>query len=192
MNKNRLIIFDCFGVIFDEIAPVFFRNHFEDETAARLKDKFFVPADRGEITREELFDLMSAELGMKKEDILSEWETLIRLRPYMVPVIEKLGESADIALLSNAPTGFVEKLFAENNLNRLFDKVFVSSALKMAKPDAEIYLHCVSSFGKDYDEIFMIDDSLKNLEKLPEIGITPVLFTDVDSMLAALGEKITE
>lgn len=187
MNKNRLIIFDCFGVIFDEIAPVFFRNHFEDETAARLKDKYFVPADRGEITREELFDLMSVELGMKKEDILSEWETLIRLRPYMVPVIEKLGESADIALLSNAPTGFVEKLFAENNLNRLFDKVFVSSALKMAKPDAEIYLHCVSSFGKEYDEIFMIDDSLKNLEKLPEIGITPVLFTDVDSMLASLG-----
>jgi HAD superfamily hydrolase (TIGR01509 family) len=56
----------------------------------------------------------------------------------------------------------------------------------MAKPDAEIYLHCVSSFGKEYDEIFMIDDSLKNLEKLPEIGITPVLFTDVDSMLEAL------
>ena len=62
----------------------------------------------------------------------------------------------------------------------------------MAKPDAEIYLHCVSSFGKEYDEIFMIDDSFKNLEKLPEIGITPVLFTDVDSMLAALGEKIIE
>ncbi len=187
--KNRLIIFDCFGVIFDEIAPVFFRNHFEAETAARLKDKFFVPADRGEITREELFDLMSAELGMKKEDILSEWEKLICLRTYMVPVIEKLGETADIALLSNAPTGFVEKLFEENNLTRLFDKIFVSSALKMAKPDAEIYLHCVSSFDKEYDEIFMIDDSVKNLEKLPEIGITPVLFTDVDSMLVALGEN---
>lgn len=190
--KKRLIIFDCFGVIFDEIAPVFFRNHFEGEIAAKLKDKYFIPADRGEITREELFELMSAELGMKKEDILSEWETLIHLRPYMVPVIEKLGETADIALLSNAPTGFVEKIFAENNLNRLFDKMFVSSALKMAKPDAEIYLHCVNAFGKKYDEIFMIDDSVKNLEHLPEIGITPVLFTDVDSMLEALGEKTAE
>lgn len=189
MDKNILIIFDCFGVIFEEIAPVFFRNHFEGETAAILKDKYFVPADRGDITREELFDLMSAELGMKKEDILSEWDELIRLRDYMVPVIEKLGESADIALLSNAPTGFVEEIFEENNLNRLFDKIFVSSALKMAKPDAEIYLHCVNSFGKKYDKIYMIDDNLKNLEVLPEIGITPVLFTDVDSMLAALGEK---
>lgn len=185
--KNRLIIFDCFGVIFEEIAPVFFRNHFEGEAAAILKEKYFVPADRGEITREELFDLMSAELCMKKDDILREWDELTRLRTYMVPVIEKLGETADIALLSNAPTGFVEEIFEKNNLNRLFDKIFVSSALKMAKPDAEIYLHCVSSFGKKYDEIFMIDDNEKNLEHLKNIGITPVLFTDVDSMLEALG-----
>ncbi len=184
--KNRLIIFDCFGVIFDEIAPVFFRNHFDGETAARLKDKYFIPADLGEITREELFDLMSAELGMKKEDILTEWEGLIRLRDYMPPVIEKLGESADIALLSNAPTGFVERLFEENNLTGLFDKMFVSSALKMAKPDAEIYLHCVNSFGKKYDEIFMIDDSAKNLENLHEIGITPILFTNLEDMLKKL------
>ena len=184
--KNRLIIFDCFGVIFDEIAPIFFRNHFEEETAAILKEKYFVPADRGEITKEELFDRMSAELGMKKEDILSEWDTLIHLRPYMVPVIEKLGETADIALLSNAPLGFVEEIFEKNNLTRLFNRIFVSANLKMAKPDAEIYLHCVNSFNKRYDEIFMIDDNLKNLEGLPGIGITPVLFTGVEAMLEAL------
>ena len=190
--KNRLIIFDCFGVIFDEIAPPFFRRHFDGETAARLKDKYFIPADLGEITREELFDRMSLELGMKKEDILKEWDELTNLRPYMVPIIEKLGEDADIALLSNAPTGFVERLFEENNLTRLFDKMFVSSALKMAKPDAEIYLHCVNSFGKKYDEIFMIDDSAKNLENLHEIGITPILFTDAEGLLRALGEKMPD
>ena len=114
--KNKLVIFDCFGVIFDEIAPVFFRRHFDEETAKTLKDKYFIPADLGEITREELFDRMSAELGMKKEDILSEWNELIRLRPYMVKEIEKIREKADVALLSNAPLGFVEKIFAENGI----------------------------------------------------------------------------
>jgi hypothetical protein len=48
--KNKLVIFDCFGVIFDEIAPVFFRRHFDEETAKVLKDKYFIPADMGEIT----------------------------------------------------------------------------------------------------------------------------------------------
>lgn len=186
--KNRLIIFDCFGVIFEEIAPPFFRNHFEEETAAILKEKYFVPADLGEITRDELFDRMSSELNMKKENILREWDELTRFRPYMVPIIEKLRETADIALLSNAPLGFVEEIFEKNNITRLFDKMFVSANLKMAKPDPAIYLHCVKSFGKKYDEIFMIDDNAKNLEKLHEIGITPVLFTDAESMLSSLGE----
>ena len=187
--KKVLVIFDCFGVIFEEIAPPFFKNHFEEETAAILKEKYFVPADLGEITRDELFDRMSSELNMKKEDILREWDELTRFRPYMVPIIEKLRETADIALLSNAPLGFVEEILEKNNITRLFDKMFVSANLKMAKPDPAFYMHCVNSFGKRYDKIYMIDDSPKNLEKLHEIGITPVLFTDVDSMLASLGEK---
>ncbi len=180
--KNKLVIFDCFGVIFDEIAPVFFRRHFDEETARVLKDKYFIPADLGEITREELFDRMSEELGMKKEDILSEWNGLIHLRPYMVKEIEKIRERADVALLSNAPLGFVEKLFEENGITQLFDKMFVSSSLKMAKPDPKIYLHCVSSFGKIYDEIYMVDDSLPNVEKLGELGIIGVHFKNAESL----------
>lgn len=180
--KNKLVIFDCFGVIFDEIAPPFFRRHFDEETAKILKDKYFIPADLGEITREELFDRMSDELGMKKEEILAEWEELIRLRPYMVKEIEKIREKADVALLSNAPLGFVEGLFEKNDLVRLFDKMFISCNLKIAKPDPRIYLHCVSSFGKTYDEIYMVDDSFANVEKLGELGIIGVHFKDVKSL----------
>ncbi len=180
--KNKLVIFDCFGVIFEEIAPPFFRKHFDEETAAVLKDKFFVPADLGQITRDELFDRMSEELGMDRDYILAQWDELIRLRDYMVPEIEKIGEKADVALLSNAPLGFVEELFEKNNLTRLFDKMFISCNLKIAKPDPAIYLHCVSAFGKDYEEIYMIDDSLANVEKLHEIGIKGVHFKNVDSL----------
>ncbi len=180
--KNKLVIFDCFGVIFDEIAPVFFRRHFDEETAKALKDKYFIPADLGEITREELFDRMSAELGMKKEDILTEWNGLIHLRPYMVEEIKRIREGADVALLSNAPLGFVEGLFEEKGITGLFDRMFVSSALKMAKPDPKIYLHCVSSFGKDYEEIYMVDDSLPNVEGLGEFGIIGVHFKNAESL----------
>ncbi len=180
--KNKLVIFDCFGVIFDEIAPVFFRRHFDEETAKVLKDKYFIPADMGEITREELFDRMSCDLGMKKEDILTEWEGLIHLRPYMVEEIGKIRETADVALLSNAPLGFVERIFEENGITGLFDRIFVSSNLKMAKPDPKIYLHCVSSFGKVYEEIYMVDDSLPNVEKLGELGIIGVHFKGKESL----------
>lgn len=180
--KKTLIMFDCFGVIFDEIAPVFFRNHLPKEQAAIIKDKIFIPADLGEITYDEIFRRISQEINMDKEAVRAEWQSLIRLREEMVPVIEKLKENADIALLSNAAIGFVESLFEKYDLNRLFDKVFVSCNLRMAKPDPEIYKYCVKEFNKEYDNIYMIDDNMCNLEHLPEIGITPVHFTDIESL----------
>lgn len=188
--KNKLIIFDCFGVIFGEIAPFFFARHFEGDEAKILKDKYFIPADMGLITQDELFTLMAEELSMNKQTILNEWEELIRLNEKMPAVIEALGRKYDIALLSNAPEGFVERLMGEYKLAHLFDKMFISSALKMAKPDKAIYEHCVNSFGKEYDEIFMIDDNLKNLEVLPDLGIKGIHFTGIENMLRDLGEVL--
>lgn len=180
--KKKLVIFDCFGVIFDEVAPLFFKSNFDEETAIRLKDKFFIPADLGEVTLDELFSNMSEELGFTKEYISSQWYERAKVRDYMISNIENIREKADVALLSNAPLGFVEEIFEKNNLTRLFDKIFVSSKLKMAKPDPKIYLYCVESFAKEYDEIYMIDDNWSNLEKLHEIGIIPVLFEGEESL----------
>ena len=55
--KNRLIIFDCFGVIFEEVAPVFLRRHLPPEKADKIKDKLFIPADLGLITHDELLQI---------------------------------------------------------------------------------------------------------------------------------------
>lgn len=187
-KKKRLIIFDCFGVIFGEVAPIFFKRHCSPEQAPILKDKFFIPADLGLVTFDELFDSISEELGIPKDDILNEWNSLVRLNEPIVPVIEELRKTADIALLSNALPGFVEKIFDEHNLTRLFDRMVISCNIKMAKPDPEIYRYCVSQFGKEYDEIFMIDDNLANLEPLPALGIKPVHFTDIENMLKVLNK----
>ena len=148
----------------------------------RLKDKFFVPADLGEIEYDEIFDKMAQELQLDKEYILTEWNKLFRFREEILPVLHKAREKADVVLLSNAPKGVVEKLFQDNNITHLFEQMTISSNVKMVKPSDEIYLHCVESTGKSYDEIYMIDDSPKNLENLHNIGITPVLFESVDKL----------
>lgn len=184
--KNELIIFDCFGVIFGEIAPVIFERYFSPDKARELKEKYFVPADLGEVTLDEIFDGMADEIGISKERLIKEWNELIILNKEIVPVIEKLKEEYTIILLSNAPLGFVEKLMSDYKLEYLFDKIFISCNLKMSKPNPAIYKYCVDSFENNFDMVYMIDDNLKNLEPLPSLGITPVHFTSIEKMIETL------
>lgn len=184
---NRLVIFDCFGVIFGEVAPLFLRKYLSDEEADAIKDKIFVPADLGQITYDELLDTLAVTVGVDRDEVIREWNKLFILKDDTVELIEKLRETADIALLSNAPLGLVEKMFEEYGLTCLFDKMIVSSAIGLAKPDLEIYRYCVAQFGREYDKIYMIDDNSANLAPLKEIGITPILFTGVESVASVLG-----
>lgn len=190
--KNRLIIFDCFGVIFDDIAPPFMRKYLPEDEADIMKEKLFGPADLGEVTYDELLSNLAEALKLDKEEMTKEWENLFRPKEETVAFIERLQGKADIALLSNAPLGVIENQFSKHNLFPLFDKVFVSCNLKMAKPDPKIYLHCVSSFNKVYEEIYMIDDNINNLSFLPEIGITPVHFKEVTDLEFLLDDKTGE
>lgn len=187
--KNRLIIFDCFGVIFDDIAPPFVKKYVKSDDADILKEKLFVPADLGEITYDELLTNMAEAFRLNKEEMTEEWESLFVTKPETVDFIRKLQGTADIALLSNAPLGVIENQFEKHSLSPLFDKIFVSCNLKMVKPDPKIYLHAASSFGKVYEEIYMIDDNINNLRFLPEIGITPIHFRDVRDIEFLLEDK---
>ena len=184
---NRLVIFDCFGVIFGEVAPLFLRKYLSDEEADAIKDKIFIPADLGQITYDELLDTLAVTVGVDRDEVIREWNKLFILKDDTVELIKKLRETADIALLSNAPLGLVEKMFEEYGLTCLFDKMVVSSAIGLAKPDLEIYRYCVAQFDREYDKIYMIDDNSANLEPLKEIGITPILFTGAESVASVLG-----
>lgn len=179
---NKLVIFDCFGVIMGDVAPVFLKKYLPEDVAAPLKEKLFVPADLGQVTYDELLTNMANALGLDKEKMIPEWESLFVLQQEIVPVIRKLRESYDIALLSNAPLGVVENILQKYDLGDLFDKTVISCNVKMAKPDEAIYKYCVSLFDKEYEKIYMIDDNIANLEHLSEIGITPIHYSSVKDL----------
>ncbi len=183
---DKLIIFDCFGVIFEEVAPTFLKRHLPDESAVTLKEELFVPADLGRISYAELLTNMSRAIGMDKEEMTREWNSMFILREAILPYIKALGKKHDVILLSNAPLGVVERQFEKHGLSPLFKRMFISCNIGLAKPDKEIYLHCVREMGKTYDEIYMVDDNLSNLEHLGEIGITPIHYKGDDSVLEKL------
>ena len=181
--KKRLFIFDCFGVVFGEIGPRVVRKYAKDgDEIAAIREKLFVPADLGKITYDELISGIADEFGVSRQVIYDDWHSFIMLNEELVAMIEKIRETARVALLSNASKGFVESLFEKYKLNRYFDKVVVSSNIGIAKPDKEIYRYCVSLFDEEFDEIYMVDDSAVNVNAAAETGIIPVHFTGNESV----------
>ena len=53
----------------------------------------------------------------------------------------------------------------------LFDHVFVSHEVHLAKPDAEIYRHAVRRIGSPAAQCFFIDDTLLNVEAAKREGL---------------------
>ena len=188
--KKILVMFDCFGVLCDKLCSVFLDKHTTPELAAKITENLIAAAEIGEMSRDEFFDALCAELGMERSDVEAEFDSLTIQHKELVPVIEKIREFADVALLSNAYEGHAESVLQKFDLTKLFDKIFLSWQCKLAKPNPEFYLHGVKSFGKDYDEIYMVDDTQKNLDPLPAIGIIPIKYVTHESVVAALSKYI--
>lgn len=188
---KHLIIFDCFGVLCSEIAPVWFARHYEEEEAKRLKSLYFAGADRGEVDLETLITRLARELGFPADQIRREWGEIFTLNQPLLDYIASLRSKHHLALLSNAPLGLVEQIFAHFGLDALFDRVFISSHYRMAKPDRAFYLLCTDAFAGKFDKAFMIDDNPANLCGLEEIGITPVLFTGNEAFFDRMKEVLT-
>lgn len=190
---KNLIIFDCFGVLTSELAPVWFGKRFPPQQAKELKERYFGNADLGGKTISQLMDDLSSGLSIDKNVIIREFTEIFSLNVELLSYIRNLKLNRpdyDVALLSNAPQGLVESIFNEFGLYRRFDKIFISWQYKTAKPDRRFYEICLKGMGAKYGKIFMIDDNPTNLTGLTEMGITPVLFTNNAGLFAFLDGEL--
>ena len=70
---KNLIIFDCFGVLTSELAPVWFGKRFEPQQAKELKERYFGNADLGGKTINELMDDLARGLNIDRAVIIREF-----------------------------------------------------------------------------------------------------------------------
>ena len=188
--KNTLIIFDFYGVIGGEISPRWFRNHFDEAKASILKDKYFVPADKGIFTIEETLENMANDLGFSYDEILTEFKSYVTLNTELLSYITKLRKNNNVALLSNAAKGIYELFFPDLNLNDYFDKVFLSFKEKLIKPDFKFYELCVKSFKRDFDKVIMIDDNINNVKDLDKINIEGIQYKNNQELFNKLDKYL--
>jgi putative hydrolase of the HAD superfamily len=185
---SKLFIFDFFGVLSGEIANRFFLNHYNPDIALKIKDKYFKPADVGNITFIETLKKISLDIGINYEAILEEFKNYGVINEELFKYILKLKKNTNnhIALLSNAPKDLHKLLYSQINLNEYFERVYISGQQGLFKPDLKFYELLVNSFNQKFDEIFMIDDSEKNLKNLDKLNIKGILYTNNEKLFEQL------
>lgn len=183
-----LLIFDSFGVLAGEIAPRFFRNHFEEEEAMKLKNRYFQPGDAGVYSYEEILSLIAKDFKMDPRLVESEFRSYYRLNlPLLDWIKERKGKGDYLfCLLSNCCRGLIEEVYASIKLEDYFDEIIFSYQEKMIKPDPAIYRlalkRCQEKGG--IEEAYMIDDQRNNIEGAKRAGLEAILFTGNESVIA--------
>ena len=189
---SKLFIFDFFGVLSGEIANRFCFNHFNKDIALKEKENYFSSADIGEKTFEDILQQMTKDLNINYNDILQEFKNYGKINQELFEYILKLKKNSNIhtALLSNAPKDLHKLLYPNIDLNKYFEKIYISGQQGISKPDLKFYEICVKSFGQDFEEIYMIDDSEKNLKNLDKLNIKSILFKSNEELFKILDKHL--
>lgn len=186
---KNLYIFDCFGVIFAEVAPVWFLKHYRKEEASIKAEKFFEGSNIGLKSFDQVVELISQDLNIPCEDIKKEWLDLESVNHELLDAIKELKKNNNTAMLSNAPEGLVEWMFKYYNIdpNEYFDHVFISADYHLEKPDLKFFKVCLDYFKDNkYNRITMVDDRPSNLKEVHQLGIEPILMTSNQEVIANL------
>lgn len=175
---SKAILFDFFGVICSEIAPFWLEKHFSKERAIKVKKDIVGLVDDGSITEYEMLFRLSTLTNVAPYTILDEWLSLAKIDQDAVKLINDYKDKAYIYLLSNANSQFLNRILDKNNLNKLFKKIFISSEMRISKPDIKFYEFVLDDIKMQARDCIFIDDNITNVESAQSIGFNSIIFND--------------
>lgn len=115
--------------------------------------------------------------GTTEAQILEAWNTCcIDIPQYRLEKVKELKERGyRICMLSNTNEAHWVKIVSQcfggqEVVDSLFDHVFLSQEMHMAKPNDDIYLEVLKQTGAHAEECLFIDDSKTNLEAAEALG----------------------
>ena len=185
---KKVILFDFFGVISSEVSPRWFKRFFDEEEAKKVKDRIMSKGDLGERSEDEVISDAARVCGAECNEVRREWYSLATLDKETVKYIELLHKSHPVYLLSNAISTFLRTIIYKNNIENLFDKIYISSEMKLAKPDKKFFLHVLDDINAMPSECIMIDDNPENIAAAEAVGIHGIVYRGIDDLKDKLDE----
>lgn len=195
------LLFDLGGVIIDiDFNRVFARwAASADHDVVSLRERYshdepYRRHEVGAISAEQYFDALRGTLGIDipHADFLAGWNDIfIRDIPGIADLLARIAPKIPCYAFSNSNLAHEiewSRRFAD--VLSHFRKVFVSSTIKLRKPDAAAFQHVAQDIGVAPERIVFFDDSAENVTGACACGLQAVhvrSHADVVSAVTALG-----
>lgn len=166
----KLVAFDLNGVVTKT-------GHIIRNILSKIVDKEYkfvkqryILFSRDEITQKEFW----SSLGVDSfEDVENKFLSKI------APSVDKnfflrLGRNYKLAIFSNFPKVWFDKILSNFGFGGIFDFDIVSGEVKVRKPDPLVYILLKRKSKLDFDEMIFIDDKKKNLKVAKMLGMKTI------------------
>ena len=104
----------------------------------------------------------------------------------MLDELRQADDPATIAVLSNTNGLHWEDQVDSDVIRGLFDRLYLSYELGLAKPDSDIFEHVIADLGMPPEQIVFLDDNQPNVDTARSLGIDAHLTRGVAEARAAL------
>jgi putative hydrolase of the HAD superfamily len=123
----------------------------------------------------------NAPAGWADDVIDTAWNTVLLDLPLnRLERVKELGKKYRLFLLSNTSPIHIRQVnnvlinMGEPTLENLFERVFYSYEVRLAKPSPEIYQHVLAEAGLVAGETMFLDDNAANIQSAATLGIQAV------------------
>jgi len=198
-QRTKAVIFDygevlCFPPTAEEIRRMAEVFGLENGPFRKLYDKNRRAYDRGDLNAEQYWAAFAADAGAQKPtpeqlDQLRAWDTAMwsKINHAMVEWMLALpGAGIKTAILSNMQEDMVNHVRRSFAWVEKFHCAVFSHEVRLAKPEAEIYQHCLRGLGTKPEETVFIDDREPNVRAAKELGIQAIHLQSPEQLQAEL------
>jgi len=203
LSNVQNLIFDLGNVIINidlSLTYQAFARHAGANPEAIFHDfqekKIFPRYELGEFSDPEFRDFLRSSFGNSLTDLQIDtaWnELLLDIPAERIKLIQKLRDKYNLYLLSNTNSihikevnNILHKATGVSTLELLFDKVYLSYEINLAKPGVEIYHHVIQDAGLEASRSLFLDDNADNVAGAQKAGLQAVQVTPEYTILEIL------
>lgn len=206
MTSIKNILFDLGGVLFhidynktiqkfNSLGIKNFHKYYSQEQQSTLFDSLEV----GRISVDEFVKSIKTVIPNRCErEIINAWNAmLIGIPKENIDLLKNISKRYRVYLLSNTNVihlNYINKFLFRNhqleNLNTLFNKVYLSHEIGMRKPDISTFEWVIKDANISAKRTLFIEDSVQHIESAKKVGLQTHLWKSNESLKSFFLDKV--